>query len=421
MPNIPTGWTAVIPPLSETIFLGRQPILDATRAIIGYELLFRAHGDDETAQFDSPACATAQVICAAFTEFAIAAALRDLKAFVNVDARFLESDAVEMLPADQVVLEISPQAEDDALERCRVLHGAGYAFAIGLDPNLPLPHASLLDFASFIKVDISRALPERVAAVTAQVNGHARKLVATKVETAEQAEWCADHGFPYFQGYFFARPLIEEGRKLDPTTQGLLRIVNLVASDVGTREIEGAFKGDPALTMNLLRVVNSAAMGLRSPIGSIAQAITLLGRRQLLRWLHLLLFRGSGGGLATNPLMLHAAMRGRMIELLVQRRYPGEHGLQDSAFIVGVMSMMPAALRIPMREVLEQIALVQEVRDAVGDYAGPLGQLLLLIEYYDDNNALGCRLAMEKIGELNQHMLNTCLTETLTWIQDLDA
>ena len=216
--------------------------------------------------------------------------------------------------------------------------------------------------------------------------------------------------------------MIEEGRKLDPTTQGLLRIVNLVSSDVETRDIESAFKGDPALTMNLLRVVNSAAMGLRSPVGSIAQAITLLGRRQLLRWLHLLLFRGSGGSLATNPLMLHAAMRGRMIELLVQRRYAGERALLDSAFIVGVMSLMPAALRLPMHEVLRaDCPLAGDVADAVGDYGGPLGQLLLLIEYYDDNNTLGCELTLERIGELNQHILNTCLTEVLAWIQGLDA
>ncbi|MDP2792750.1 MAG: HDOD domain-containing protein [Sulfurisoma sp.] len=406
---------------SEAIFLGRQPILDTTHTVIGYELLFRAHGGDETAHFDSAASATAQVICTAFTEFGIAAALRDLKAFVNVDPSFLDSDAVEMLPADQVVLEVAPQANEAMLARYLDLRARGYEFAVGLDPRDPLPAAALLDLASYIKIDVAHATADQVATVAAKLNSHARKLLAAKVETVEQAEWCGQQGFQYFQGYYFARPLIEEGRRLDPTTQGLLRIVNLVSTDVETHSIENAFKGDPALTMNLLRVVNSAAMGLRSPVGSIAQAITLLGRRQLLRWLHLLLFRGSGGSLATNPLMLHAAMRGRMIELLVQRRHPGERAMLDSAFIVGVMSLMPAALRVPMCEVLAQIALSPEVAEAVGDYGGPLGQLLLLIEYYDDNNMLGCELTLVRIGELNQHILNTCLTEALAWVQDLDA
>ena len=406
---------------SETIFLGRQPILDDTHGVIGYELLFRAHGDDEVAHFDSATRATAQVICTAFTEFGIAAALAHLKAFVNVDPSFLGSDAIEMLPAEQVVLEVAPRVNEATLARCRSLRKAGYEFAVGLDPREPLPAAELLDLCRYIKIDVAHAEPDVVAAVAARLSGHASKLLAAKVETTDQAEWCAQHGFRYFQGYYFARPLIEEGRKLDPTTQGLLRIVNMVAGDDETREIESAFKGDPALTMNLLRIVNSAAMGLRSPVGSIAQAITLLGRRQLLRWLHLLLFRGSGGSLATNPLMLHAAMRGRMIELLVQRRYAGEHALLDSAFMVGVMSLMPAALRIPMREVLKQIALAPTVAEAVGDYGGPLGQLLLLVEYYDDNNILGCELTLARIGEIDQHTLNACLTEVLVWIQGLDA
>jgi len=105
----------------------------------------------------------------------------------------------------------------------------------------------------------------------------------------------------------------------------------------------------------------------------------------------------------------------------VQRRYPGEPALLDSAFMVGVMSLMPAALRIPMREVLAQISLAPAVAEAVGDYAGPLGQLLLLVEYYDDNNILGCELTLARIGEIDQHILNSCLTEVLTWIQGLDA
>jgi len=411
----------VTPLPSETIFLGRQPILDASQAIIGYELLFRAHAEDESAHFESAACATAQVICTAFTEYGIAMAMLNLKAFINVDPRFLSSDAIELLPAEQIVLELAPQTDAVTMARCHDLRAAGYECAVALDPCAELPAAALLDLASYIKIDVASATPDEVVEVTKKLAGHAHKLLAAKVETAEQAEWCAAQGFQFFQGFYFARPVIEEGRKLDPTTQGLLRIVNLVSSDVETRDIETAFKGDPALTMNLLRVVNSVAMGLRSPVGSIAQAITLLGRRPLLRWLHLLLFRGSGGSLATNPLMLHAAMRGRMIELLVQRRYPGDRALIDSAFIVGVMSLMPAALHIPMQEVLAQIALSPEVADAVGDYGGPLGQVLLLVEYFDDTNTLGCELTLARSGELNQHILNTCLTEVLTWIQGLDA
>jgi len=405
------------------IFVGRQPILDTGHAVIGYELLFRDGPDAQSADITSAASATAQVICTAFTELGMAEALKNLKVFINVDGDFLASDALELLPTGQVVLELDATGADATLiDRCRDLSLRGYALSVNVDAAKPLDVPALIELADYIKLDIGAAAPATTAAAIRQFGPtHARKLLAAKVETAGQADWCAKEGFNYFQGYFFARPVIVEGRKLDPTTHGLFRIINLVSGDGETHDIENAFKTDPALTMNLLRLVNSAALGMRSRVGSIAQAITLLGRRQLLRWLQLLLFRGGGDGtLTANPLMLHAALRGRFMELLVQRRYPGQRAMLDSAFIVGVMSMMPAALGMPMKEVLEQIDIAADIRDAASNYGGELGRLLLLTEYFDDNNPVGCAVSMQEIGELNQHILNTCLAEVLTWIQSFD-
>lgn len=403
------------------MFLGRQPILDAAQTVIGYELLFRARQQDQAAEFASTTSATAAVVCAAFTELGIATALRHLKAFVNVDAGLLASDAIELLPAEQVVLEVSAALDKAGLDRCRTLATHGYQFSIDVDPADPRAANALLDITQFIKIDIANAPRDVVSTAVASLREHTHKLLAAKVETAEQYEWCTQQGFRFFQGYYFARPLVEEGRKLDPTTQGLVRLINLVSGDVDTHAIEEAFKADPALTMNLLRLVNSAALGLRTPIGSIAQAVTLLGQRQLLRWLHLLLFRSSGGTLATNPLMLHAAMRGRMMEMLVERCRAGDRAALESAFVVGVMSLMPAALRMPMSSLLEEISLAPAVRNAVADYEGTLGQLLLLIEYYDDGNEPGCKLAMQRIGDIDQHMLNNCVVQALLWVQGLEA
>lgn len=406
------------------MFLGRQPILDAAQTVIGYELQFHAAAVPEvaeTAETPAPASVSAQAICASFNELGIAEALRELKAFVHVDADFFGSAAIELLPAKQVVLDINATTAESALERCRKLSGGGYQFSVTVDPNDPLAAGALLDLARYVRINIADLPHELIAAAAAQLQQHAPKLLALSVDTTEQYEWCARHGFGFFQGYYFARPLLEEGRNLDPTAQALVRLINLVSGDVDTREIEAAFKTDPALTMNLLRVVNSAAMGLRTPLGSIAQAVTVLGRRQLLRWLQLLLFRGSGGTLANNPLMLHAAMRGRMMELLVERCRPTDHAALDSAFMVGVMSLMPAALRMTMGDVLAQISLAPLVHDAVADYEGTLGQLLLLIEYYDDSNELGCALTMQRLGDIDQHMINNCVVQTLLWVQGLDA
>ena len=403
------------------MFLGRQPILDAAQSVIGYELLFHAPGQDEAVEATTPAAATAQTVVSSFSDLGIADALRHLKAFIPVDKEFLAADTIQTLPPEQVVLAVAATLADSALARCKELVALGYPFCVDINPSALDTSGPMLDVARYIRIDIAAAAPDVVAKAVAKLHGHAHKLLATRVETEEQRTQCEELGFSFFQGYYFAKPLLDEEKQLDPTTQGLLRLINLVSSDVETHEIAEAFKIDPALTMSLLRVVNSAAMGLRSPVGSITHAVSMLGRRQLSRWLHLLLFRGGGGTLANNPLMLHAAMRGRMMEMLIERTTPGDRAALESAFMVGVMSLMPAALRMPMAKVLEQISLAPAVRAAVADYEGPLGQLLLLIEYYDDGNEVGCTLTMQRIGSIDQHMLNNCVVQTLLWVQGLEA
>jgi c-di-GMP-related signal transduction protein len=133
--------------------------------------------------------------------------------------------------------------------------------------------------------------------------------------------------------------------------------------------IEDAFKHEPALTLNLLRVVNSVGrLGNRSaqPVTSLRHAITLLGRRQLQRWLSLLLLAPGNNGNdsldpSRSPLLQVAALRGRMMELLVAVGKPTTTNSSDLAFITGILSMMPAALGLPIEEILEQIAVEREV------------------------------------------------------------
>ena len=59
-----------------------------------------------------------------------------------------------------------------------------------------------------------------------------RTLIAAHVESQTQMELCRLLGFHLFQGHYFAKPVIVEGRKLDASTQGLLRLVKRVAEDV---------------------------------------------------------------------------------------------------------------------------------------------------------------------------------------------
>jgi c-di-GMP-related signal transduction protein len=400
-------------------FLGRQPILDRHQATLGYEFTFQPLDSEQGVPIPS-AVATAEMVCSAFAELGLARALGKQLAFIPVDEEFVCNDMVQVLPAEQVVLVLKPDVSAAAVERCRELRAAGYTLAIeGCDG---LNCGPLLSLASYAKVDVDGCDEEQLAAKISQLRTLPLKLIAGNVETPDIHKLAERLGFNGYQGYYFARPLLMSGRRLSIATQTLLRLITLLNRDAETDKIEAVLKGEPGLVANLLRLSNSVGViGVAMKTTSVRHAIALLGRNQLSRWLKLLLFaHPDGRGIRSNPLMQLAALRGHFLELLVRRCYPARPQMADPAFIVGLMSVMPAALEMPMGEILEQISVSPEVRAALESRGGQLGQLLELIEYYDDSNIDGAATMLARMGgRLGHQTLNLCLSEAIAWMMSL--
>jgi EAL and modified HD-GYP domain-containing signal transduction protein len=404
--------------LLKEVLIGRQPILDLHQELMGYELLFRS----ANVPAETPDCgltATASVVCTVFSELGIGDSLGSHKAFINADEAFILDDVVELLPANSVVLELNFDTvpNDDVLTRCRLLRDRGYTLALarytGLDPRA----SALLPLVGIVKIDVQAAGESLVDLVGALLR-LPLKVLAEKVETREQMEHCRALGFHLFQGYYFARPTIISGRHLSASQLGIIRLVNLVARDADSPELEESFKREPGLTINLLRLVNAVGTGLGRRVESLRQAVTVLGRKQLLRWLQLLLMASPEHSSTPerNPLLQLAALRGRMMEILAGHCAVGNRALGDQAFLTGIMSLMPAALGLPMDEILAQIAVAPEVREALTTRQGQLGQLMALIEGLDDNDWERCDTVLAASDSLSREILNTSLTEALAWI-----
>ena len=409
--------------MSEEILFGRQPIVNDRLELVGYELLFRDPENFRRAVVGDHAHATATVITHAFSQFSIVAALGDCVGYINVDKDFLADDAIELLPADKVVLEVLEHGEitPEVIARCRELKARGYTLALDDMVHLGESMRQMLDVVSVVKVDLALVGDDMLAGVVAQLRGLPVKLLAEKVETREQMERCRELGFDLFQGYFFARPVVITGRKLSPAHATLLRLLNLLAEDAAIEAVEAAFKLEPALTLNLLRLTNSVAIGARNRISSIRSAITILGRRQLQRWLQLLLYAdGAGPAIGHNPMLVLAATRGRFMELLAARLHPKDQALADLAFMTGIMSLMPAVFGMAMEELLDQLAVVPEVKRALLEHAGEVGVLLSLAESSESSTMEGVAELMDQLPELTATLLSACLAEALAWTQQLD-
>lgn len=179
-----------------------------------------------------------------------------------------------------------------------------------------------------------------------------------------------------------------------------LKLLQLVNADADARDIENVLRQDPTLSYHLLRLVNSLGMGCTRPISSFSQAILILGRNQLRRWLNLMLFSSRNNDYRAPMLLAQVMVRARCMELLAE-----ETGLQqdeqDTAFMVGMFSMLGVLFGTPLKELIQPLQLSEVMVSAVFDHQGRIGQLLLLLEY------LAKRDASALIGLLAQLQLTT--------------
>ncbi|MFC5478056.1 EAL and HDOD domain-containing protein [Massilia suwonensis] len=364
-------------------YLARQPLLDRNQALFGYELLFR-NTPNNSADIDSDLSATAGVLAHA-AQLGLPRAVGDATAFLNIDSEALMSDIFAFLPRERTVLELvgSVEATEPILWRLAELAGHGFKFAAEASV-----HGSrlgrLLPLLDYVKVNL-RAMPVvTMLSLVPRLRGTGKRLIAEKVESQAEYRTCLDLGFDYFQGFYFARPSVIAGRKLSPSQLAVLDLMNLVVSDADNAVIERAIKRDVTLSINLLRIVNTPAAGLRQRIDSLGQTLVVLGRRQLQRWLQIMLYAEPGTrGHTQTPLLMLASTRARLMELLAERLRPGQRHVADMAFTVGIMSLMDTLFCVPMDDLVEQIPVSEEVANALLKRSGFFGELLRLAESFE--------------------------------------
>jgi c-di-GMP-related signal transduction protein len=287
------------------------------------------------------------------------------------------------------VLELLETTVCDAAvqRRCLELKALGFRLALDDFQGATEYNRGLLPMMDIIKVDINGLSDSALDIISRDVRTLNVIRLAEKVESAAQFKQCSDLGYHLFQGYHFSRPEMVSGRRLSSSHLALLRLMTMLQEDADIRRIEDVFKQNPALAVNLLRLANSAALGHRQPMRSVANAIVVLGRRQLQRWLLLLMLATADQGQAARPALLHlAATRGKLMELLMLQDHPT---MADGAFVAGIVSVMDALLGQPMQQVVDALGLADDMRNALLQRRGPIGRMLTLVESLERDEASG--------------------------------
>lgn len=365
-------------------FVARQPILNRDQNLIAYELLFRRVATGPANVIDDLR-GTASVI-AHTLELGIENVTGSALGFFNVDAALLMCDFVNFLPCDKVVFEIleTVKVTPELIQRVSELVDAGYTFALDDVVALTEDIEKLLPLVKIIKIDISGMTQSDLAILVSQFKQARKLLLAEKVETIEQFRNCLDLGFDYYQGYYFAKPVILSGKKLGTSELAIMQLLTLIATDADNTEIENSIKKEASISISLLRLVNTPAMGVTKSIHSLSGVLMVLGRSQLQRWLQIQLYTETRkGDHSVLPLLSLATTRGKLLELIAGKLQPANKSAADTAFTVGLISPLDALLGQPMEDILEQIVLGKDVSEALLYRKGFYGDLLKLSEYVE--------------------------------------
>jgi EAL and modified HD-GYP domain-containing signal transduction protein len=388
--------------------VGRQPIFDTGLDVRGYELLFR----DPGTTLPGGDAMTADVLVRAGLDIGLRRLVGNKLVFVNATRPFLVGEQEIPFPPEQTVIEILESVSHDAeaISGCRWLLSQGYTLALD-DYDWADPHDPLLQLVSIIKLDVLALTPQRLALDVERCSQLGIELVAEKVETHEQLDYCRDLGFGLFQGYLLSRPDVVEGQALSPSKATCLRVINALCDPFADADdIQRVVETDAALSYRFLRLAGEgAARGMYRRISSVREGVVLLGHHRLRAWVMLMLLAGSSTA-ATEQ--LHITMtRARMAELMATRLSPN---LADSAFTVGLVSALELLLGAPLAVIVDSLALADELVDALLNKGGVLGRVLAdVIAWEMGGEELRLRSGLS-LGSLER-----CYLEALAWATEV--
>ena len=358
----------------------RQPILDTRRKVVGYELTFgEGSAPGGATGSGSSAPATSALLLDVFGDLGLERLVGPYPAWLSVARDWLVDVGMPPLRPDRAVLQIAAYpCRDDLLSALQRLSRTGYSIALeGYDGRYDL--GDLLAICSTVKVDVAGLGDEALKAIIALPVQHGARLIATNVVTNEDFERCRDLGFTGFQGEFFARPRLVRGRGVATSGIGALRTLGELSSgDLSFEELDRIIAADVGLSLKLLRYVNSAFFALPRTIGSVREALAMLGSRTVSRWATVM-------ALSTIPDAPHELIeiglrRARMCETLAPV------GDRESCFTVGLFSVADALLDASMSDVLDTLPFNEDVCEALLHRTGPKGELLAAVIDYENGH-----------------------------------
>jgi len=398
----------------DNIFIGRQPIFNRKGVVEAYELLYRPamKSTDSSGMIDGDQ-ATATVLTNVLMHFGIDQVADGKLLFVNGTYDFITGNMPELLPPDQVVLEVLEDIEPDDKVITSLHRWKEMGFTIALDDFIYAPHLQpLVDLADMIKVDIT-VLPHSLAEERERLRSFSGRLLAEKIETIEEHREAMELGFDLFQGYYYAKPSTLSNKGMDANQGQALQVMRQALQAESAEELDEIISRDVAIAYKLLKYINSPAFGMRSEIRSIRHALTMLGLKSVRTWASIVSLSAASAN-KPDELVKQSLVRGRFLEQLAEGS--GHSKDKNDYFILGMFSLLEAMLDQPMSEAIADLSLPDVVRQGLLDRDSKFGQLVQLVDAMEQGDWMRIEVLIAPVDHIN---IPSLYMQAIFWADEL--
>jgi len=399
------------------VYVARQPIFSRNKKIYGYELLFRGGTTNAFPPIDGDA-ATSKLLSNSFFNIGIEQLTGGKKAFVNFTEDLLLKKVPSLFPKDILVVEIleNVKPHNGVVEACKQIASLGYAMALD-DFFYTSEWDALISFADLIKIDFMSTTVDTIRDYVRELARPGLRFLAEKVETHEEFQIALDMGFEFFQGYFFSKPQVIEGRDVSPSKINLVQLVaEANGPDCSFEELEKIVSRDVSLSYKLMRYINSPFFKRVHEISSIRQAVVLLGEEGMKRFISLIVMAKLASD-KPEELVRTSIIRARLCELLGK----SSSAQVDAAelFTLGLFSLIDAIMDQEMQVIMEQLPLAESLKDALTSGQGLLADFLRVAISYESGDWRGFEEYTNKLG-IDQTAVPDLYLEALGWADSMN-
>ena len=324
-------------------------------------------------------------------------------------------------PPEKVIFLLNADAkpEEPYISNIIKLREKGFRFAFHNVYKLD-EYAPILKQGDFIFLNVSELDRFALDDMLKNLNRNLRNLtvVATHIESMDQFTKLKAKNIQLFEGPFYQSPLSKGRSEISPLKANLVRLINVVRDeDFEFSVITDIVQRDPALSLSLMRMINSPFLGLKQKIRTISHAVALLGQKEVRKWVTTSVSRSLGAD-RPNEITRLSLVRARFAENLA--RHFDLMIESQSLFMMGLFSVLDVILEMDMKDALKLVLVADDVSNALVNNSGKFAPVLTFIKQYEMADWAAVTRALI-IHDMSVHDVYEAYIEAVAWYTDLST